>query len=82
MAFSRERLTCYANNARTGVVPALWLYYNKDSDTVTSDGYFKDNRMAKNDIVKVVGIDHKIADYYVSAVTAGAATLKDVPATA
>lgn len=82
MAFSRERLTCYANNARTGVVPALWLYYNEDRDTVTSDGYFKDNRMAKNDIVKVVGTDHKIADYYVSAVTAGAATLTAVPATA
>lgn len=80
MAFSRERLTCYANNARTGVVPALWLYYNEAGDTVTGAGYIKDNRMAVNDVVKVIGADHKIAEYYVSAVTAGAATLTAIPA--
>lgn len=79
MAFSRERLTCYANNARTGVVPALWLYYNSAADTVTSAGYIKDNRIAVGDIVKVVGTDHKVADYYVSAASEGAATLTAVP---
>nr|DAE46869.1 MAG TPA: hypothetical protein [Caudoviricetes sp.] len=78
MAFSREKLTCYANNARTGVVPALWLYYNDAGDVVTSAGFVKDNRMAVNDVVKVIGKDHKIADYYVSAVSAGAATLTAV----
>ena len=82
MAFSRDRLTCYANNARTGVVPALWLYYNVAKDTVTSAGYIEDNRIAVNDVVTVIGTDHKMAEYYVSAVTSGKATLVAVPANA
>ena len=80
MAFSRDKLCCYANNARTGVQPALWLYDNTAGDTVTSAGFIKDNRIAKNDYVKVVNTtDHKVVDYYVSAVTNGAATLVAVP---
>ena len=73
--FSRDRLTCYANNARTGVVPALYFYYNAEGDTVTESGYMKDNRLAVNDLVTVMGDDHSVADYYVSAVANGAATL-------
>ena len=40
MAFSIENLTCIANNAKSGVIPAIWEYYNKGSDTVTTAGYF------------------------------------------
>lgn len=81
MAFSREKLTCYANNARTGVTPALWLYDNTDGDTVTDAGFIKDQRIAKNDYVTVVNAsDHKRIEYYVSAVANGAATLVAVPA--
>nr|DAF52317.1 MAG TPA: hypothetical protein [Siphoviridae sp. ct7Qv4] len=81
MAFSRDKLVCYANNARTGVVPALWLYDNTAGDTVTEAGFIKDHRIAKNDVVTVITTsDHKKADYYVSAVTNGAATLVAVPA--
>lgn len=40
MAFSLENLTCIANNAKSGVIPAVWEYYNKASDTVTSAGFF------------------------------------------
>lgn len=81
MAFSREKLTCYANNARTGVTPALWLYDNTAGDTVTSAGFIKDQRIAVNDYVTVVSTsDHKRTEYYVSAVTNGAATLVAVPA--
>lgn len=83
MAFSREKLTCYANNARTGVTPALWLYDNTAGDTVTSAGFIKDQRIAKNDYVTVVSTsDHKRTEYYVAAVTNGAATLVAVPASA
>lgn len=81
MAFSREKLSCYANNARTGVTPALWLYDNTAGDTVTSAEFIKDRRIAKNDYVTVVSTsDHKRTEYYVSAVTNGAATLVAVPA--
>lgn len=80
MAYNRENLTCYANNARTGVQPALWLYDNSAGDTVTEAGFIKDNRIAKNDYVTVVNTsDHKKTEYYVSAVTNGAATLVAVP---
>ena len=32
MAFNREKLICYANNARTGVTPAYWKYDNTGGD--------------------------------------------------
>lgn len=80
MAFKRENLTCYANNARTGVVPALWLYYNEGGDTVTAAGFIADNHMAAGDIVTVLTTDHKKADYYVSAVANGKATLAAIAA--
>lgn len=80
MAFSREKLTCYANNARTGVTPALWLYDNTADDNVTSAEFIKDQRIAVNDYVTVVSTSgHKRTEYYVSAVTNGAATLAAVP---
>lgn len=67
--FSLDKLTCYANNARTGVVPALWLYDNTAGDTVTEAGFIKDNRIALNDYVTVVNTsDHKRTEYYVSSV--------------
>lgn len=80
MAYKRENITCYANNARTGVVPALWLYYNEAGDTVTTAGYVVDQRIAKNDVVTVIGTDHKKAEYYVSAAENGKATLTAIPA--
>ena len=52
-------------------------------DTVTDAGFIKDQRIAKNDYVTVVSTsDHKRTEYYVSAVTNGAATLVAVPADA
>lgn len=78
MAFSREYLTCYANNARVGVVPALWLYYNAAGDTVTTAGYIEDNRMAVGDLVTVVSTAHAKTEYYVSAASKGKVTLTAV----
>lgn len=78
MAFNIEKLTCYANNARTGVTPAYWKYDNTAGDTVTASGYFKDNRLAANDIIEVLGSNHAQTAYYVSAVSGGAATVTAV----
>lgn len=78
MAFNREKLACYANNARTGVTPAYWKYDNTAGDTVTASGFFKDNRLAANDIVEVLASDHSETAYYVSAVSNGAATVTAV----
>jgi hypothetical protein len=78
MAFSLEKLTCYANNARTGSSPAYWKYDNTAGDTVTAAGYFDDNRMTVNDIVEVLGSNHKETVYYVSAVANGKATVTAV----
>lgn len=78
MAFSLEKLTCYANNARTGSSPAYWKYNNTAGDTVTASGYFKDTRLAANDIIEVLASDHSQTAYYVSAVSGGAATVTAV----
>lgn len=78
MAFSLEKLTCYANNARTGSSPAYWKYDNTAGDTVTASGFFKDNRLSANDIVEVLGSNHAETRYYVSAVSGGAATVTAV----
>lgn len=78
MAFNREKLACYANNARTGVTPAYWKYDNTAGDTVTADGFFDDNRMSVNDIVEVLGSNHAETRYYVSAVANGKATVTAV----
>ena len=40
MAFNLKNLSCIANNAKTGVVPAVWEYYNEGGDTITTAGYF------------------------------------------
>lgn len=80
MAYNREKLTCYANNARTGVTPAYWKYDNTAGDTVTTAGYFEDNRLSKNDIVEVLGSNHKETRYYVSASADGKATVTAVEA--
>ena len=78
MAFNREKLVCYANNARTGVTPAYWKYDNTAGDTVTASGFFKDNRLAVNDIVQVLNSSHQETNYYVSAASNGAATVTAV----
>lgn len=78
MAFNREKLACYANNARTGVIPAYWKYDNTAGDTVTASGYFEDNRLSTNDIIEVLGANHAETAYYVSAVADGKATVTAV----
>lgn len=76
MAFTRENLSIVVNNVKAGVVPSKWTYYNEDSDTVTAASYFSDYRLVVGDEIKVTSADYKsVLRYYVSAVTAGVATI-------
>lgn len=55
MAFKAKNLRALGDNATAGVTPALWLYYNVDSDTVTSAGYIPESYGAKaKDMVVVI----------------------------
>ncbi len=83
MAFNRENLTIMANNAKAGVVPTLWLYWNEASDTVTAAGFFTDKRLAVGDQIDVlVAAFTSFIRYRVSAVSAtGAATVTSAAST-
>ena len=77
MAFSLENLTCFANNAKTGVVPAIWEYYNKGSDTVTTAGYFPANCgvRAKDKILVISATASDAPVWYYASVSSGVITL-------
>lgn len=76
MAFNRENLTIIANNAKSGVVPSLWFYWNEASDTVTTSGFFTDKRLNVGDQIEVlVAAFTSSTRYRVSAVTDGEATV-------
>lgn len=77
MAFNRENLSIVANNAKSGVVPTLWLFWNESTDTVTSAGYFTDKRLNVGDQIDVLSANYTASvRYRVSAVSAsGSATV-------
>lgn len=55
MAFKAENLRPIGDNTTAGVAPALWLYYNAGSDTVTSAGYVPTSYGVKaKDMVAVI----------------------------
>lgn len=75
MAFKSENLTPIANNAKLGVVPALWMYYNEAGDTVTSAGYIPANYgvSAKDQIIVVDNTGN--SKFYHATVSASKITL-------
>lgn len=76
MTFKLENLTPIGNNCKAGVVPALWLYWNKATDTVTASGYMDCSTLSLKDQVLVISANGAtITNYYVSAVSDGKATL-------
>lgn len=76
MAFNRENLTAVANTLKSGVVPVLYVYFNEANDTVTTSGFFTDNRLVVGDQIDVVASDYTArVKYRVSAVSEGAATI-------
>lgn len=54
MAYKRGNLTPIANNGKAGVVPALWMYWNENNDTLTTAGLIKEIGMSVGDQVIVV----------------------------
>ena len=76
MAYTQENLTLMNGNVKAGVVPAVYSYWNEAGDTVTGAGFFVDNRLNVGDQIWLITAtyDQQIL-YYVSAVTAGAATV-------
>jgi hypothetical protein len=75
MAFNSENLGVIGNNTKSGVVPVVYTYYNKDSDTVTASGYFVDLRLKIGDQIQVTSADYTTLGFYrISAIAAGAAT--------
>jgi len=75
MAFNRENLSIVVNNAKSGVVPSLWFFWNESTDTVTDAGYFTDKRLNVGDQIEVLAAAFTSSiRYRVSSVTDGAAT--------
>ena len=76
MAFKEQNLSCISNNAKIGVVPALWMYWNEAKDTVTTAGYIPANYgMKAKDQVIVVDNDGGNAVWYNATVSSGKITL-------
>ena len=74
--FNVENLSCVANNAKIGKVPALWMYWNEAGDTVTTAGYIPANYgMKAKDQVIVVDNDGGNAVWYNATVSNGVITL-------
>lgn len=76
MAFNRENLNILTSPTKKGIVPAEFLYWNENNDTVTGASYFVDWRVAVGDLIKVQSQDFQTVRFYVvSAYSAGAATV-------
>lgn len=76
MAFKADNLSCVSNNQKTGVVPALWIYWNEGSDTVTTAGFIpaKYGMSAKDQVLVIAG-DGASNAFYHATVSSGVITL-------
>lgn len=76
MAFKEQNLSCVSNNQKTGVVPAVWVYWNEASDTVTSAGYIPAKYgMSAKDQVLVIAANGGSNAWYHATVSSGVITL-------
>lgn len=78
MAFNMKNLTTLGNTGKRGESPVLYVYYNKDSDTVTAAGYMdKDCGIVANDKVMVITATaaNNPVWHYATVSTSGAITL-------
>jgi hypothetical protein len=76
MAFKEQNLSCVSNNQKTGVVPAMWIYWNEASDTVTTAGFIpaKYGMSAKDQVLVIAG-DGASNAFYHATVSSGVITL-------
>lgn len=76
--FNVNRLSAYGAIEKSGQAPVLWVYHNKDNDTVTAAGYFACAKMSVADQVAVISADGSAQTaYYVSAVSDNKATVSE-----
>jgi hypothetical protein len=55
MAFKKLNLYSLGGNAKSGVVPAFWSYWNQDNDTVTNANFVpKDTGLKHGDQIIVI----------------------------
>lgn len=75
MSFNAKNLTPI-NVVKEGVIPSLWAFYNKDSDTVTTAGYipYKTGIKAKDQVL-VIPADGASNAWYHASVSSGVITL-------
>lgn len=75
--FKLVNISCVANNAKSGVIPSIWEYYNSDGDTITTAGYIPYGVGVKNnDRVLVLGSTASVAPaWYYASVSSGVVTL-------
>lgn len=76
MAFKEQNLSCVSNNQKTGVVPAVWVYWNEASDTVTTAGFIpaKYGMSAKDQVLVIAAAGGGNAWYHAT-VSSGVITL-------
>ena len=57
MSFKLKNLSLLSNATQRGIAPLVWQYYNEDSDTVTSSGYFATDKLKTGDQILVIDAD-------------------------
>lgn len=77
MAFSKLRLTAFANNAKNGYAPTLWAYYNSASDTVTTAGYIANTYGLKagDKVLVITATAANLPVWYYVSITSGVVSL-------
>ena len=78
MAFSARNLSPSGDNAKNGVVPCLWTFWNEDADTVTSALYLTGQygNIKVGDQVMVIDGDYgNMTNYHVTVSTTVGATI-------
>ena len=76
MAFKLDNLTTMANTTKTGVVPAIWSFWNEAGDTVTTAGYIPaGHRISAGDQILVIDSDKENNTWYHATIAAGVITL-------
>lgn len=77
MAFKLGNMAVVGTGARSGKAPTIYSFYNEDNDTVTTAGYFKNNRLRVRDQIMVIKSDGTaMANYNVKTVAAGVVTVQ------
>ena len=64
MTYHPEYLTSVAGACKSGVQPGLWMYWNKDNDTMTEQGFISLTSMHEKDVVMVINENGSNLEFY------------------